>query len=271
MDKKIYDQILDSIKDRKDWEDEQALWYEMRHQGVRRTAKPYVGAPDMHFPLGDALVDKIKPLYIQQVYSNETIASFVPTVQQQIAETSKMTYWFDYKLKQKSNFEREMYCAIDTMAMSGVGPMKVYWDSDANQLCFDSIDPLNFIVPQSTEEIQDADWLVQVIQMSEAQYRANKTFDQDDEFVKSIKGKGQGRNTTLNEQVKADREGLTYANDRDKIIIWEVYCHDREKNIIYVDTVAPVLGYDTGEVRSRFALPYNKGVFARATYPFGVL
>src|SRR5256885_15603781 len=115
MTKDLYDQIIDALDDRKEWEKRQETWYIMRHNGLRRLSKPYPNAPDLHFPLADSTIDKLKPFYFQQLYSADTLASFISLRQQDAELTTAVGAWFDYQLKQKSNLEREILCAIDNM------------------------------------------------------------------------------------------------------------------------------------------------------------
>src|SRR6476620_1427115 len=93
----LYEQIQSAIKDRGDWETRQSTFYQIRHQGLRRRNKPYPGAPDMHFPLVDASIDKHKPFLVQQVYATETAASFVAKEPQYAGKESDVALWFDYK------------------------------------------------------------------------------------------------------------------------------------------------------------------------------
>lgn len=263
MDKKLYDQINAALKDRGSWENKQTLLTTMRNTGVKRTSKPYANAPDLHYKLGDTLVNKIKPLYVQQLYGGETIASFVSLRTQDEEATSSANYWFDYQLKQKTNFEREMFVTADQIEERGAVVVKVRWNSKSNRLEFCECEPLNIIVPEGTEELCDADFLVHVIPMSEAQYCENSNFNQDEDFIKSIKGKGtsaeSGRDNL--QSVKQLREGITHSDNKDTIILWEIYERDRKGKRIKVNTVSPVLPWEENEVRSEFGLPYNKGVF----------
>jgi hypothetical protein len=106
VNKDLFDSINQAVKDRDRWEKKQELFYRMRNGGVRRKSMPYPGAPDLSYPLGDTLIEKLKPAYIQQMYGSETIASFVSRRTQDEDITAAASYWYDYQLKQRSNFER---------------------------------------------------------------------------------------------------------------------------------------------------------------------
>jgi hypothetical protein len=267
-----YDEILDAIKARATWETKQLNWYAVRHTGYKRAGKPYPGAPDMHFPLADSLIERLKAFYVQLIYAQETLASFICKKAGQVAAlTTAVGQWFDYKLKQQSNFEREVMIAIDQMLQNQMEVVKVRWDSDNGQLAFDARNPLYVIVPEGTQELKDADWLIDVIPMSEDQYRANSNFKQDDDFIKSIKGRGDNSESGISaqQQAKELREGITYSKDENRIIVWECYIRDRINKRITVETISPLLGHKGDKIREDFALPYNQGLFKTGErFPF---
>lgn len=267
-----YDKILEAIEARGTWETKQLYWYAVRHTGYKRAGKPYPGAPDMHFPLADSLIERLKAFYVQLIYAQETLASFICKKAGQVAAlTSAVGTWFDYKLKQQSNFEREVMIAIDQFLQNGHQIVKARWDSDNKQLAFDARDPLYVIVPKGTQELKDADWLIDVIPMSEEQYRANPNFKQDDDFIKSIKGRGDNSESGIATKLQAKelREGITYSKDENQIIVWECYIRDRINKRITIETISPLLGYSGDYIREPFEMPYNEGLFKSGErYPF---
>lgn len=276
MKKSLFDEINQAVKDRDRWEAKQELFYRMRNGGIRRKFKPYPNAPDLSYPLGDTLIEKLKPAYIQQLYGSETIASFVSRRTQDEDVTAAASYWYDYQLKQRSNFERTMFCAIDEMLQDGFTPIKVYWDKKCKRLAFDQVDPLHLIVPKGTQEYNQGggcDWMVHVIHVSEAEYRANPLYKQDDEFIKSIRGKGRSDDSSEisgKAQAVELKEGINCSSNDNEIVLWEVYNRDRQNKRITVETISPIKGCEPEDcVRQPFGLPYNKGVFASGEcFPF---
>ena len=72
----LFNALLDDLRARTGWEERQRIWYEMRHNGLRRKKKlPWQA--DLHYPLADSIIGKLKPFYYQQVFSNEVIATFI--------------------------------------------------------------------------------------------------------------------------------------------------------------------------------------------------
>lgn len=262
----VHKLILDDIRQRTTWEERQRVWFDMRHNGLRRRNKPFPGAADLHFPLADGFIEKLKPFYFQQLFATETLASFISWKDQAEDETSRAAYWFDYKLKQKSNLETEILTTIDDMLMSGRPVLKVFWDATKKAVQFDAITPTNVIVPFYTKELQDADRLVHVMTLSEGQYKAREDYKQDADFIKRIKGKGtalDGTSTTL-EQTKQRREGITFGKDDEEIIVWEVYTRDAERNW-QIDTFSPLAPEEA--IRARFKLAYRHGMLPFIDFP----
>lgn len=278
MDKTLYAEINGALKNRGDWADRQATCYKMRNGGVRRTSKPYPNAPDGWYPLGDTLIEKLKPAYIQQMYGGETIANFVCLRAQDQELTASAGYWFDYQLKQRSNFERTMFVSIDQMLEQAFTPVKVYYDAQCKCLAFDQVDPLHLIVPDATQEYNQnggTEWIVHVLHLSVPEYEANPKFKQDDDFVKQIKGTGKSTkdsgDTSGKEQNVGLKEGINYSNNKNEIILWEVYKRDRKAKKITIETISPLLPCEESEnvVRPEFGMPYNQGIFSNGqTFPF---
>ncbi len=167
---------MSDLKARIEWERRQAVFYKLRHGGVNRKNPPYPGAANLHFPLCDSIWERMKSFYVQQLYGTDTFASFVSEKPQQDALSTAAACWFDYRLKQKSNFEEKTMAAIDYMGMSGRGVLKLYWSNKYKKLCFESVDPLYFIVPPTANSLEDADRVVHVLHMSEDAYRRNDNF-----------------------------------------------------------------------------------------------
>ncbi len=131
----LQSQIHDALRDRTVWEDRQRVFYEMRHQGLRRLNKPFPGAADLHFPLADSIIEKLKPFYFAQLHSTDTFATLsCRRPGQDAALTEAATRWLDYKLRLRSNFQGETLIAIDRMLASGAAPLKVYWDARRGQV-----------------------------------------------------------------------------------------------------------------------------------------
>lgn len=276
MKKSLLKRINSALDDRQEWATRQNTNYRARNTGIGRLSKPYKNASDVHYPLGDTFIDKIKPGYVQQLYGADTIATFVCLKPQDDTLTQAVTGWYDYQVKQRSNFERMTYIAIDQKLEQGFTPVKVYWDARLKRLAWEQVDPLHLIVPNSCQEYNQnggTDWLVHVLHMSGAEYEANANFEQGDDFVKSITGKGNRDQSNANDKKHSVdlKEGINCSADENEIVLWEVYERDRQSHKITVETISPLLSCDEGEnvVRSVFTLPYNEGCFKTGDhFPF---
>lgn len=226
MTEELFDEICDALKDRERWERKQTLYYDMRHKGVPRK-QPYPNASDVHGKIGDTFIDKLKPFYVQLLYTSETFASFISKKAQDDDQTAGAAYWMDYKLKQCSNVESEMMILIDLMCQAGQTCLKTIWNDATKQIQFDATDPLHIIVPNNTQDIQCADWLVHILHYSKDQYKrkvAKNGWKGDEDFVKSIAGKGTHDGGSANkDRSEKMREGITCGANENQIIVWEYY------------------------------------------------
>lgn len=263
------------------WEDKQRVWYEMRHEGLRRQNKPFPSAADLHFPMADGMIDKLKPFFFAQVFGNEHVATFIAEKPQAKELSRAAGAAFDFHLKEETNFFEEILSNIDNMEMSGGAPIKTRWDPDKDRLEFDAIDPLYVIVPKGTTDYQRADRLTHVRQYTvDAYQRLGEQYKTDEETIRRIRGKGIRENDQGNkEDEKSSREGITFGEDDDQIVLWEVYIRQPD-NSIRVETFAPAS--PEVEIRATFTLakPYldipvfffpmeikDKGVYASRGIP----
>lgn len=240
------------------WEDKQRLWYEMRHEGIRRQNKPFPAAADLHYPMADGMIDKLKPFYFAQVFGTEYCATFIAEslAAKELARSAAAA--FDFHLKEETNFFEEILSTIDNMEMSGAAPLKVRWDVQRERLEFDAVDPLYIVVPKGTVDYQSADRLTHIRQMSvDAYKRLGEPYKTDKETIQLIAGKGSSEaDQGQKEEEKYSREGLTHCDDKDQIVIWETYLRQKDGSI-KVETYSPA-SPDT-EIRPAFtlALPYS--------------
>ncbi len=244
--------VRDALQTRVAWEDRQITGYKLRHGGVGRAKKPWPGAADLNWPLADMIIEKIKPYYIQQVFANELVANFFSLKSDLLPFHNAAAQWFDYRLRQRTNFETEIISVSDYMLMTGKGLMKVWWNPDTNQVQFDSVDPMYFIVPTYTTDLADADWCVQVHQVSPAAYRRNDNYNQDPELLAKIRASNDETRTQYESQ-KFLREGITHTVDDDRIPLWEVYYRDGKELVTF--TFSPLCNDEF--VRPIRKLPYD--------------
>ena len=154
--------IRQDIASRRAWADRQSIWYQMRRDGLRRKVKPFPGAADMHFPLVDSVIEKLKPFYLNQLFATERLADFISKDPQAGESVTDAAWWFDFKLKQKSNLEQEIAYVFDGMLQNGLGIAKITWRTEKKAMRFDSVEPIDVIVPPETASLCCADRIVHV-------------------------------------------------------------------------------------------------------------
>jgi hypothetical protein len=220
----LHQTILMALTNRADWEEKQRLFYAMRHEGLRRARKPFLGAADMHYPLVDGTIEAFKPFYVNQLTADEYLAEFTGLKPELAAFRDACRQYFDWTVKNRTDFFAKCMSATDTMLMRQRGILKVYWDPEGQQIKIEVIDPQFFIVPTRSTGPDEDDWFVHVKQISVGKYRRTKVYDQDGETLKLIRGgKREEQSQGQSDMEKANREGLTDSTDPDTIIVWEVW------------------------------------------------
>jgi hypothetical protein len=220
----LHDKIGDDLRARSKWEERLPVWYRMRHTGIPRRAKPYPGAPDLHMPLADTVLEKLKPFYYKQLFASEHITELTSEVEQMEEWTEHATRRFDYELKLKTNLLTEIWYVIDAMLVNGLAYMRPSWNPDDGRIEYLAIAPRDCIVPPGTEELNKAFRFVHVEVLTRDQYKERKRYNQDADFVKTIAGAGgvtAGSGASDSERER--REGITQCSSKDQIVIWNAW------------------------------------------------
>lgn len=241
---KLHADVLKDISARQRWETRQDTWYKMRYDGLARRNKPWAHAADLHLPLADNAIADFLPFYYGLLFDSETVGQFVAKVPAVAPFAQEASYWFDFKLRQESNLETEALVLIDKMLMAGHGVMKTVWNAAKGRLKFDAIEPTHCIVPDGTQDLQDADRVTLVHHRTPAAYRRDKRFKRKDEdFIKRITGRGNAESggSEVLRQTKEQREGITHAAaNSDTIIIWEMWEQTEEGWFVHwISPLAP--------------------------------
>lgn len=249
----IFDQVYTAISARTQWEEKQRVWYQMRHDGLRRARKPFPNAADLHYPLIDGTIDKLKPFYYNQIFQGERLAEFVAMVKELDLQVETAADFFNYTIREETTFEKKCLNMADTMLLRGKGILKVRWDPFLEKICFDNVDPLYLIVPDQGDELEDCDFFTYVTPLTIGQYKRDRRFeDKSDEFINRIRGNADYE-VTASEQDKAQREGLSYSRDGNVILIWETY--EKDENGWLVHTTAPQA--NNAQLRKDFRCTYK--------------
>lgn len=252
----LYGEINNDLRDRLKWEWRQITWQKMRNHGVGRANRPWPGAANTHVPLSDTIINKLKPYYVVWIFGPELLASFYSLDEQGDSYTNSVAQWFDYKVRECSNFSEQIVCGIDSCLQNGMGIIKTYWDTSAERIAYASVHPYFVIVPPyATFDFNRSERVVHVMQYSEAEYLRDaqtKGFNTDETFIESIKG--EGRPDQKYEHYRYTAEGLSYVRLKDLIILWETYLRESDGQI-KVKTFSPLQPDEPA--RADFKLPYD--------------
>jgi len=260
--------IIDCLNQRETWENRQRLFYQARYFGVRRKTKPWPTAADLHVQLIDTAIERLKPSFVNSAIGNDILSSFVPMRAQLTPITVTAERWFDYKMREQTNFQKEIVSVIDNLLLYGRGVAKVIWDDQTKRISFEAIDPFHLIVPQYTKELKDADFIVHIISTSVDTYKTNPLYKQDENFIKRIAGKPNnsvGLRSEIQDEIYR-REGITQEAENDRIILWEMYTPSKDGWL--VETFSP-LAVDEN-VRKPFTLPYEHGEPPFVDFPYEI-
>lgn len=244
----------DMLQARTSWEQKQRMYSQMRHDGLRRRTKPFPGAADLHFPLIDMNIRKAKPFWESQATSAERLASFVSLQQQLAADTTAAAEFFDFELKQNTNYLQELLRAIDWMCLRGRGVLKAVVDPfEDHRIVFEAPDPYYILMAEGADDFEDADEFVHVQHFSVARYKRNRRYLSDEDTIRQIRGLKDVDQTGQVEIDKETREGINATRNPNVILLWEHYVKNR--NGWMVSTYSPrnpdVL------IRKPFGMPYK--------------
>lgn len=265
----LIDCVLRDLSLRERWDTRQSMLYEMRFRGLRRKTKPWPGASDVHWPLADSVIEKLKPFYVGQLYASDHLALFVPdSPEASVSQAVAVGRWFDYQLRQRTDFEDKMLSVIDWMLMSGRPAIKMSWDVDGQRLQFDVVPPYHLILPAETASIKEADRLVHVQVLSVEAYKRNELFDQSPDFIAKITGRGSVRSGGNEDAVqrKYEREGLTYGAT-DQIVVWEVWTRGDDGKWVF-ETISPLCS--DKPIRAACGCEYEHGMPPFVDFPYEV-
>ncbi|HEX3625158.1 MAG TPA: hypothetical protein VH280_07020 [Verrucomicrobiae bacterium] len=252
-----YESAHRMMLERLPWEQRQRISSNMRHEGLRRTNKPFPTSADLHYPVIDMAIRKQKPFWLGQIMSGNRLASFVSTKPQADALAEAAADWFNFRVFQKSNFLRKMRSVVDIMLLRGRGVLKVTTDPfNDNALVFEAIDPMFLLVPDMADDLTEADEFVHIQQWTVGRYQRNRRFDQSPDTLRQIRGVEQMDTLLQYVRDKQLREGITHSTNAYIIILWEHWVKTANGWTVY--TYSPQ--NPDLEIRKPFGCPYKFGV-----------
>lgn len=261
--KELIDQVRDDLGARKKWEDRQPVWYKMRHEGLRRTRKPHPHASDLHFPLADIIVEKLKPFYYQQLFAAELLGELVSEREQAESHADHAARWFDHQMKMKSNLLTQVLYVIDQFLMSGTSVCRVTYNPTRDRIEFLAIPPEKFIVPAATEELAEASRACHVEVIPVEVYKDRPGYRGDEDFLTRIRGRGTNQAGQHKDDERAEREGITHTDSNAMVVVWNVW--KREGKAWTLHTVSPLVPDEP--IRPPLRNPYAHGALPFVDFP----
>lgn len=262
MSNNLRDKGFQILADRGVYERKQRLFYQMRHDGLRRLNKPGPWAADQHLPLVDMNIGDLKPFWSAQVFGGSRMCDFTALRQQQQDVTESAADYHDFELRHFSNYRLQMERAIDAMLLRGRGILKVTVDPYNNYaLTFRSIDPLYLLMPQQYDDFDDADYWIEVQTLSVPQYQRNRQYNQAADVIGAIKGRKDFNFNSI-EIDKQVREGITHSTRDEEIILWHLW--KRTAGGFTITTFSPQA--TDKEIRKPYGCPYKVG--GKCSQPF---
>jgi hypothetical protein len=225
--RKLEQDRKDVNEKRRRWE----TWHRMRVVGIGRASLPFRGASDFHYPMIDTIIEQLKPFYFQQAIAPDPICNFVAKTTEEYGAASIVSQYFDYQMRREDcNFRTQVLITIDEMLEKSKGVMKLSWDHKKKCLKYESVNPLNIIVPPWTEKLETADRLCHIIYISVESYKRlakAKDWLLDDDWIKSAAGCGEDNDDSKKDKQWIDGVNLT-GQDREMMELWEVYSRNDE-------------------------------------------
>jgi len=231
--KTLHERGLRSLKDRLPWERKIARACAQRHGQDRplRQNTPWPGASNVKDPVSDTMIEQLKPFYFKVIYSARDIATFTALIKENLPFGLRVSSYFDYIIKQKTDFEREIQYAIDALLQDAECVLKITWDFDKEAPRFTFIDNLFIITPSATMEFNEAPWVIEVRQLF-----GHEVVDEFSdvpgikEFVKRVSQSSEEMDNDQQnrEQEAYRREGINFSGRLGRVILWE--CHYLDKS-----------------------------------------
>jgi len=133
-------------------------WYKKRY-GVRGTKNfPWPGCSNLHIPLVDKTIRKLKPSYVRLFEPSETMAYFEPVGPEDADKASKCEIFFDWLLKVRMRVFKPAVLMIDKMLEKGKVIVKVIYQRTVTYTA-DVIDAIDIPVDVMLDDTAIPEWL----------------------------------------------------------------------------------------------------------------
>jgi hypothetical protein len=170
---KAVEKIKDALKDRRKYEQKLARAHHQRFCLDRPSVNnyPYPKASNFRYPLSDTLIDQKKPFLFKVIFSSENLAFFKGLMEANIPFGLKCANFFDFIVKEKTDFEEIIQYALDAYLQDGEDWVKTTWDLELEIPVVKKVDNLFIITPSKTKDHHKGPWMAEVLQMSKREFK----------------------------------------------------------------------------------------------------
>lgn len=228
---KFFEIIDKSLTDRKEFELKIARYNFQRfgRDRAKTNNRPWPNASNYRRKKSDEVIEQKKAFFSQLIHQSQFIANFKAMVPQNAQYAELAEVYFDYVIKELTDFEREMIYCLDAGCESGFAYCQVYWEEEDQIPVFKKIDPLYLILPSRSLHLEDCAWIVNVIQMTkeEAMDRYGHLPDFKQLLARSMSAdtsspSNDGANL---DNDRYERKGIN-ASTSNKFVVWDIHYMD---------------------------------------------
>jgi hypothetical protein len=259
-----YDQGMEALDARRDWETRIAQLHAQRYgyDAPPEMNYPWPGASNHRYLLADMTIARLLPIRSKLIYSSKNIVNMIARKKEMISKAPLMSGYFDFFVKQRTPFEKQIqYCANYHM-QDGLTIMKTFFDWEKKKIVDEVVPSIFFIVPSDTHDLHEAPWCIHVIQKSVdwVRERFSESCSDKAALEKLLKGNKEGSGESTNadsgglQKHQYDRMGISRSKAQTRTItLWER--HFRKDGKQFIKYIAPD---DPGlTLCEAFAYPYD--------------
>lgn len=232
--KALWQRGYDALKARVGWEEKLARAQLQRfcQDRARVNNVPWPRASNVRYPLSDMVIDQKKPMLFRSLFTSEHIPAFKSLVPDLWKWTGGCAAYYDFILKERTNFEDEVQFSADGALQDGETVIKTTWDDEAQVPRFEAVDNLFIITPQSATVLERSPWVIHVQQWHREEFVANFKRYRDEAdleaFCDSLGDENSENDQSDREEDEYQREGIdrTASGKEAKIVTWEIHYLD---------------------------------------------
>ncbi|MBU1778025.1 MAG: hypothetical protein KJ899_15475 [Gammaproteobacteria bacterium] len=234
----LHKQILRDIDDRKSWVDKQRSYRKSRLGEKKRIKLPYPGAPNLVEPLIDDNVCALTSAENSILWSARVLATFLPLDSEAYQYKALAERGFDTLLRITLDVRAKLENLFDTKNERSMAVAKLVVNDTAmpGELLpdFDTIDPIDVVVPRGTKRIRDADRVTHILRYTDREFcqeAQRRNWLRYNELLEALSQDTNQAKAGSNALPDADEYGVTRSrwnletddNSEREICIWEVY------------------------------------------------